>query len=101
MSRARTNKLYRTFNKGLITEAGYLTYPEDASTDELNTVISRKGNRTRRLGIDYEDDYVLTDVGITPDVAINEFVWLSANKHPGSNFLVVQVGTVIHFLEDG
>ena len=97
MARARTNKLYRTFTKGLITEAGPLTYPEDASTDELNTIVSRKGNRTRRPGIDYEDDFVMSDVDLSAEQAINEFVWISADKNSSANFLVIQVGYTIHF----
>lgn len=97
MPRARTNKLYRTFTKGLITEASYLTYPEDASIDELNTVISRKGNRTRRTGIDFQNGYVLEDLDITQDVAINEFVWTSASNNPAYNFVVIQAGTKIYF----
>lgn len=97
MARAKSNKLYRTFTKGLITEAGYLTYPEDASVDELNTVINRKGNRTRRLGVNYEDNKVLNSLGITDTKAINEFVWKSANNNAGSNFFCLQIGTTIRF----
>ncbi len=81
----------------MITEAGFLTYPEDASTDELNTIISRKGNRTRRPGIDYEDDFVLSDVDLSAEKATNEFVWISANKNSASNFLVIQIGYMVHF----
>lgn len=97
MARAKSNKLYRTFTKGLITEAGYLTYPEDASVDELNTVINRKGNRTRRLGVNYEDSKVLNSLGTTATTAINEFVWKSANNDATSNFFCLQVGTTIRF----
>ena len=101
MARAKTNKLYRTFTKGLITEASYLTYPEDASIDELNTVISRKGNRTRRLGIDYQEDYVLEDLSIAEDDAINEYMWNSVNNDALVNFVVIQVGSTIHFYYTG
>lgn len=59
MSRAETTKLYRTFVKGMITEASPLTYPEDASYDEDNMILYRKGNRSRRLGIDFESGYEL------------------------------------------
>lgn len=103
MARARTNKLYHTFVKGLITEASHLTYPEDASLDELNTVISRKGNRTRRVGIDYESDYVLEDLGFVESKLVNSFVWSSVNNDNAVSFLVVQVGNKLHFykLEGG
>lgn len=98
MARARTNKLYRTFVKGLITEAGYLTYPEDASSSELNTVLSRKGNRTRRRGIRYEEDYNLNPVDLHGgNAAINEYVWHSVAQRMGKTMTVVQVGSKIHF----
>lgn len=97
MARAKQNKLYRTFVKGLITEAGYLTYPEDASTDELNTLLSRKGNRSRRLGLDYETDYAFTDVDATESVVINEYPWHSVNNDPTTSFMCIQVGKKLHF----
>lgn len=101
MARAKSNKLYRTFTKGLITEASPLTYPEDASIDELNTVISRKGNRTRRVGLDYQSGYAFEDLGISNGKVVNEFVWLSANNNPLKSFLVVQVGTMLYFYTIG
>jgi hypothetical protein len=99
MARAEQVKLYRSFVKGLITEASYLTYPEDASTDELNTVPSRKGNRTRRLGIDYETGYTLQPVTLVDTDVINEFVWKSADQNPLKTFLCVQTGTTILFFD--
>lgn len=100
MTRAKENKLYRNFTKGLITEAGFLTYPEDASTDELNTVIQRKGNRNRRLGIDYEEDS--TAVSITaydPTVVTSEFFWRAPANKSALNFVVVQVGHALFFFD--
>ena len=99
MPRAKQNKLYRTFVKGLITEAGYLTYPEDASLDELNTIISRKGDRTRRLGDEYENDFSLAEIGSNADKAVNEYVWTSVSNVSTLNFICVQIGSVIHFYE--
>lgn len=98
MSRAAATKLYRTFNKGLITEAGYLTYPENASTDELNTVIKPKGSRSRRLGIDYEPSSVASVVaGKSDDDITSEFAWKAASNDPTKNFLAVQIKGVVHF----
>lgn len=59
-----TEKLYRTFVKGIITEASPLTYPENASIDEDNFVLNRDGSRSRRLGVDYELDYYLKATGL-------------------------------------
>lgn len=100
MPRAKTNKLYRTFVKGLITEASPLTYPENASIGELNTIVSRKGNRTRRQGIRYEENFVMNNIAeATANVAINEFTWHSVAKQQGKVVTAIQVGPVIHFWE--
>lgn len=58
-------KIYRSFTKGLITEASPLTFPENASIDERNFVLNRNGSRSRRLGLDYEGGYTLTSTGFT------------------------------------
>lgn len=58
-------KIYRSFTKGLITEASPLTFPENASVDEQNFVLNRNGSRSRRLGIDYEGGYTLTSTGLS------------------------------------
>lgn len=97
MARAKTNKTFRTFVKGLLTEASYLTYPEDYSTDELNTVLSRKGNRTRRLGINYENSFVKIPVSSERTNKINEFVWQAADNIATNNFLAIQVGDIVSF----
>lgn len=103
MPRAKTTKLYRTFVKGLITEASPLTYPENASIDEDNCVIFRKGNRSRRLGIDYEDSYTLSSYSLTESTfnnnAIIEYKWEAVGNQTGTAFLCSQIGTVIRFYD--
>lgn len=37
---AGNEKVYRSFTKGLVTEASPLTFPENASIDERNFVLS-------------------------------------------------------------
>lgn len=103
MPRATTNKLYRSFVKGLITEAGPLTYPENASIDEDNCVLYQAGNRSRRLGIDFEDAYQNSSFGY-PDAdmaekAVNTFVWQSADNNSDNNFLVLQFGHALVFYD--
>ena len=44
MPQSLTQRVVNTFVKGLITEAGELTFPPDASVDELNCVLSRDGS---------------------------------------------------------
>ena len=63
----KTEKVFRSFVKGLITEASPLTFPENASIDEQNFVLNRDGSRSRRLGLDYEGTYAKTSTGLTAD----------------------------------
>ena len=98
MPRGKANKLYRTFTKGLITEAGYLTYPENASIDELNTVIKVKGSRSRRLGIDYEPGSIASSpVDLTETEIVSEFAWKGVGNDSSVNFLVLQINGDLHF----
>jgi len=100
MARAKANKLYRTFVKGMITEAGPLTYPENASQDEDNCLIYRKGNHSRRLGVDYETGYELSQYGLTnPAHATRVYRWESANNDAQVNFLVHRIGTSLYFYD--
>lgn len=59
----KNEKVFRSFVKGLVTEASALTFPENASVDEENFVLNRDGSRSRRLGVDYEDGFSLKDTG--------------------------------------
>jgi hypothetical protein len=98
MPRASQNKLYQSFIKGLITEAGPLTYPENASIDELNTVIKVKGSRSRRLGLDYEPSSAAGTISDLDDTKfISEFTWKSVGNDANTNFLVIQVKRTLHF----
>jgi hypothetical protein len=101
MPRSQATKLYRTFVKGLITEASPLTYPEDTSLDEDNTLLFAKGNRTRRLGAELEESFTLSpfqdaDPSKTP---IMEYVWSSVNNDALVSFLCLQVGGTVYFYD--
>ena len=63
---ARKNEqVFSTFIKGLMTEANPLTYPENSSFEEENFVLNRDGSRSRRLGVDYEELFSITNTGFT------------------------------------
>jgi hypothetical protein len=97
MAQAKATELFNTFVKGIITEAGPLTYPENASIDEANTVLFRKGNRARRLGIDY---FSLSTTTIPVDKEleeINEFIWEAPDNDANETLLALQVGYNVHF----
>ncbi len=93
MTQQATKKEYNTFVKGIITEAGALTFPENASLDEENCVLNRDGSRQRRLGMDFEDDFVLRNVITQADDAIASFRWFNAANDVANQLAVVQVGT--------
>lgn len=102
MPRAATKKLYRTFVRGLITEANPLTFPENASIDEDNCVLFRKGNRSRRFGVNYEPGHVLSSYSVSKTafdqgVATTEFKWKSVANRSDINFVVHQVGLSLRF----
>ena len=100
MPRQAVNRNYFTFVKGLITEAGPLTFPESASLDEDNFVLNRDGSRQRRQGIDYEAGFSLSPnilTSIIDSLAISVSIWENVNNNPDINFLVIQIGTDIHY----
>lgn len=98
MAQAKANKLYRTFVKGLVTEASPLTFPEDTSQSENNTILSRKGTRVRRLGMSYGADNVAVGFDVSDNTfSQGEFVWKAVSKQPNTDFLVIQQGRTISF----
>lgn len=92
MTQQSAKKEYVTFVKGIITEAGPLTFPENASLDEANCVLNRDGSRQRRLGMDLETNYVLRSVTLAADDAVASFRWENAANSTNNQFAVVQAG---------
>jgi hypothetical protein len=102
MAQRASQKPVVQFNKGLVTEAGELTFPEGASVDELNCSLERDGSRRRRLGIAYESNYVLTpSASVADGTTTSVSVWENAGTVAGLNFVVVQLGSTLHFYEEG
>lgn len=99
MTQQSTNKPYFSFVKGIITEAGPLTFPEDASLDEENCVLNRDGSRQRRLGMDFETDFVLRDATIETDDAVACFLWENAANDAANQLAVVQAGQVLYIFD--
>jgi len=99
MTQQSTNKNYHTFVRGIITEAGPLTFPENAALDIDNVVLSRKGALLRRLGMDFEDDFVLIDTPLQADDAVAAYLWENAANDAANQFGVVQAGHLLHFFD--
>ena len=103
MGRQTVDVEINSFIKGLITEAGPLNFPENASIEEKNFVLNRDGSRQRRLGMEYEDGYslkdTLQDLVLSPDTAISSHIWENPAQDGTINIGVLQVGTVIYFYD--
>lgn len=94
---------FNTFVGGLITEASPLTFPQNASLDEVNFVLNRDGSRNRRNGMDFEEGYVkvtcntpVSDQGLTAITSVN---WENAGGEVGRWISVVQVGRELKFFQ--
>lgn len=97
MPQSLKQKVVNTFIKGLITEAGELTFPEDASIDELNCLLERDGTRRRRLAVEMEDNGVLSTFNLTTTGEFTTGIWENVAGQAGLEFLVVQNNTILYF----
>ena len=97
MPQSLTQKVVNTFVKGLITEAGELTFPENASVDELNCDLRRDGSRRRRLAAKVEDSRVLSSFTVSTATRFHTGKWENVGGQSGLEFLVIQVGSTLRF----
>lgn len=94
-----------TFVGGLITEASPLTFPQNASLDEVNFVLNKNGSRSRRLGMDLEDNFVripsnYSSVSSNGDrLVVGSFKWDNAGGIASKSIIVVQVGNNLDFFD--
>lgn len=85
--------------RGLITEAGELNFPDNASIDELNCVLGRDASRTRRRGL---EPIPAADSGFAwSPVNYTYFHWKNAGGVAGLNFLVIQTNNTLRFIDLG
>lgn len=84
------------FIKGLITETSPLKFPENACTETYNCEFHINGKVSRRLGIDFEDDFTATALTVDNNVK-NSFVWKNVADEGDKSFVVVQNGNTLHF----
>jgi len=97
MPQSMNQRVVNTFVKGLITEATELTFPEDASIDELNCDLSRKGNRRRRKALIKETNAKESTFSIDEDTNVTPFVWKNASQIAGLDFLVIKCSSCLRF----
>lgn len=103
MARKNVPAEFNTFVKGLITEASPLTFPDNASLEEVNMVLNRDGSRQRRLGFDVNTDEVEITTTFTHSSSVrlahSTFKWTNAGGNPDKSLLVVQIGDEIRIFD--
>lgn len=99
MPQSISQKPVNTFVGGLVTEASPLTFPENASVDELNCDLKRTGVRSRRRGIEFEEDFTLSSFTVAKGSLVHELTWENVSKETGVEFLVLQVGAILYFYD--
>lgn len=91
------------FKKGLITEASQLNFPDSAYIEGFNFETDRKGITRRRLGIDYEDNFIKratpTLSSDLSSVKLSTFKWVNVNGNSEDDFLVVQIENTLQFYD--
>lgn len=97
MPQSQSQKTVNTFIKGLVTERGELTFPPDASVDELNCDLRRDGSRRRRLGAKVEDSNELSTFTVGTSTLFHSGEWLNVGGQSGLTFLITQVGSTLYF----
>ena len=88
MTQQLTQKAVNTFVRGLVTEANELTFPENASVDELNCELERAGNRRRRLGFKIEDNDTPSTWTIRDNLLSSVNYWDNVGGAPGLTYIV-------------
>lgn len=101
MARQQAVAEINAFVKGLITEASPMTFPENASIDEVNLVPQRDGSRKRRLGMNYESGFKTrsSGVGVSEDVNYSSYSWKGPGGYSEIEFAVVQIGGTLNFFD--
>ena len=96
----KINQPVNTFVKGLITEASPLTFPENASLDEVNFKLNRDGSRDRRWGMQniYREALPFSRVEFEKFTG-KVFKWEQPKGARKSVIGVVQVGTLLYYVD--
>lgn len=97
MAQRLSQKVVNTFIKGLVTEAGELTFPENASIDESNCLLDRDGSRRRRLAAKLETDNVNSTFTVNNTFVFTTGRWKNVAGIAGLDFIVIQDGENLRF----
>lgn len=84
------------FTKGLLTEFTGLNFPANAATDTDNCTYTLVGDVTRRLGIDFEENYMTWSYD-RDTAAVNTYKWNNAGGDGNTQVMVVQINGFLRF----
>ena len=86
---------YLSFNKGLMTEANPINFPEGFAYDISNLELEVNGTAKRRKGIDLEQGYILStdtfDYETIRSDGVSMHEWKAAGKDGSTDFIVVRI----------
>jgi len=101
MARVSQKKRYLSFIAGKHSDGSALNSPENTARILANVDLDTSGLLSRRLGVDYEKDFVLSTDSFTEDDiksnGIHFYEWLTVNEDGNRNFLVVRFGNILYF----
>ena len=101
MTKKSTRGEFKSFSKGLITEASPLNFPEQAARDIDNFELNKDGSLQRRLGFEFEEGFSLFNLGITitdaEDGKLSSFVWEDPAGQVNVKYLVIQAANTLFF----
>lgn len=101
MTISKQDSPQNNFVNGIVTEASPLSFPPNASLDEVNFKLNRDGTRDRRLGIDFEDGFVLNTTGYTANQLLSStrsfFRWPNPSGNRTVDIGVIQIGGYVYF----
>lgn len=83
------------FTRGLITEVTGVNSPENSVTISSNTIYDRIGRAKKRKGFEIEPGAVYSNIG-GPGVRL-EYLWETVSDNVSVDFVVLQIGSMIHF----
>lgn len=104
---APLEKEFLSLNKGIITEFPPLSQEEGSTRNEENFELNSDGSRQRRKGLNIEPNYVdytyedlpLECAPFTNSTFVS-YRWTNVANDPNTTFIVVKLGTFLHFYEE-
>lgn len=98
MPRSVNTEVLNSFAGGFVTEATALNFPQNGCTEVDNCIFDINGGVFRRPGLAFETGYA-SATSTRTDKAVNSFLWQNPAGLANKNFLVVQIGGVLHFYD--